>query len=54
LAVAAVLVVFVALRIIVYFVSSIPKWLYALLILAAISAAAFVVFGTAVTQTFGL
>ncbi|MDR1132510.1 MAG: hypothetical protein LBL05_00015 [Synergistaceae bacterium] len=53
LAIAAILVVFVVLRIIVYFVSSIPKWLYVLLILCAIFGAAFVAFGSAVTRTFG-
>ena len=53
-AVVAILVVFVVLRIIVYFVSSIPKWLYGLLILCAIFGAAFVAFGTGVSRTFGL
>jgi hypothetical protein len=53
LAVVAILVVFAVLRIVVYFVSSIPKWLYVLLILCAIFGAAFVAFGTAVTRAFG-
>ncbi|MDR1580292.1 MAG: hypothetical protein LBS35_08030 [Synergistaceae bacterium] len=53
LALVAILVVFVVLRIIVYFISSIPKWLYVLLILCAIFGAAFVAFGKTVTKTFG-
>jgi hypothetical protein len=53
LALAAILVVFLVLRMVVYFVSSIPKWLYVLLILCAIFGAAFVAFGTVVTKTFG-
>jgi hypothetical protein len=53
-AVVAILVVFVVLRMIVYFVSSIPKWLYVLLILCAIFGAAFVAFGTTVSGMFGL
>jgi hypothetical protein len=54
LAVVAILVVFVVLRMVVYFVSSIPKWLYVLLILCAVFGAAFVAFGTTVTRAFGL
>ena len=49
----AVAVAFIVLRIVVYFVSSIPKWLYVLVMLAALFGVAFVFFGTTVTRSFG-
>jgi hypothetical protein len=50
----AVVIAFVILRTAVYFVSSIPKWIYVLVILGAIFGVAFVFFGTTVTKAFGL
>jgi hypothetical protein len=47
-------IAFVILRIVVYFISSIPKWLYVLVALAAIFGAAFVFFGTTVMKAFEL
>ena len=52
-ALVAVGIAFVVLRTAVYFVSSIPKWFYVLVILGAIFGAAFVFFGTTVTKAFG-
>ena len=52
-ALAAAAIAFVILRTAVYFVSSIPKWIYVLVILAVIFGAAFVFFGTTVTKAFG-
>jgi hypothetical protein len=48
LALVAVLVVYIILRIIVGIFSSIPKWIYVLVILSAIFGAAFLAFGTTV------
>ena len=50
----AVALAFIILRTIVYFVSSIPKWIYVLVMLAAVFGVAFVFFGTTVTKAFGL
>jgi hypothetical protein len=53
LAFAAVVIAFIILRIVVYFVSSIPKWLYVLVILGAVFGVAFIFFGRTVIQAFG-
>ena len=44
---------FAILRMIVYFVRSIPKWVYVLVMFAAVCGVAFIFFGTTVIQTFG-
>ena len=49
----AVVLVFVILRIIVYFVRAIPKWVYVLVMLAAFLGVAFIFFRTTVIQIFG-
>ena len=49
----AVAVAFIVLRMVVYFISSIPKWIYVLVMLAAFFGVVFVFFGTTVTKTFG-
>ena len=53
IALLAVAVVFIILRMIVYFVSSIPKWVYVLVIFGALCGVAFIFFRTTVIQTFG-
>jgi hypothetical protein len=50
--VAALIVAFIILRIVVSFVSSIPKWVYALVIFAALIGAVSIVFGTTVFDAF--
>ena len=49
----AVVVVFGILRIIVYFFSAIPKWVYVLLMLGAFLTVVFIFFKDIVIKTFG-
>jgi len=49
----AVTVAFTILRMVVYFVSSLPKWIYVLVMLAAFFCVVYIFFGTTVTKTFG-
>jgi hypothetical protein len=49
----AVAAAFIVLRMVVYFVSSIPKWVYVLVLLGAFCAVVFIFFGTTVARTFG-
>jgi hypothetical protein len=49
----AVLIVFAILRMVVYFVSSIPKWIYVLVIMGVLFCVAFAFFGSTVTRAFG-
>jgi len=48
----AILLAYLILRVILGFISSIPKWIYVLVILGVIAAAAFAVFETAVFDAF--
>jgi len=50
----AVVLVFVILRMIVYFVSSIPKWIYVLLMIAVFCGVIFIFYGTSLLRAFGL
>ena len=52
-AVLAVAIAFAILRMIVYFVRGIPKWVYVLVMFAAICGVAFIFFGRTIVQTFG-
>ena len=52
-AILAVVVAFVILRMIVYFVSSIPKWVYVLVMFAAFCGVVFIFFGNTIISTFG-
>ena len=53
IALLAVALVFIILRIVVYFVRSIPKWVYVLVMFGALCGVAFIFFGTTVINTFG-
>ena len=52
-AILAVVIAFAILRMVVYFVRSIPKWVYVLVMFAVFCGVAFIFFGTTVIQTFG-
>jgi hypothetical protein len=52
LVLAALLVAFIILRIVVSVVSSIPKWIYGLIILAALFGAAIIAFGKTLFRAF--
>jgi hypothetical protein len=52
IALVAILVVYLILRVVVSFVSAIPKWLYVLIFIGVIAAVAFAVFETAVVDSF--
>ena len=52
-AILAVVIAFVILRVIVRFVRSIPKWVYVLVMFAVFCGVAFIFFGRTIISTFG-